>query len=82
MYIRQLGLKHSLVLMFLIVVYPAAQVCDIEDKEVFDTKLNSVLDLPQDVFIVFNSAAGTERAVQVCVFVLVALVSGALTTFS
>lgn len=65
--IMRVRLKHTLGFMSLVAVYAPTEMCEIEEKEMFYAKLDSVLDQcpPRDTLIVlgdFNAATGTERA--------------------
>ena len=71
--ILRMRLKHTMGFMSLIAVYAPTEVCEIEEKEMFYAKLDSVLDQcpRRDTLIVlgdFNATTGTERVgYEICV---------------
>ncbi|MCP3680346.1 MAG: endonuclease/exonuclease/phosphatase family protein [Gammaproteobacteria bacterium] len=65
--IMRLRMKHSLGFMSLVAVYAPTEIYELEEKEMFYAKLESVLDQcpRRDTLIVlgdFNAVTGTERA--------------------
>ena len=65
--IMRLRLKHTMGFMSCVAVYASTEMCEMEEKEMFYAKLDSVLDQcpSRDTLIVlgdFNAVTGTERA--------------------
>ena len=71
--IMRVRLKHTMGFMSLIAVYAPTEMCEMEEKELFYAKLDSVLDQcpPRDTLVVlgdFNATTGTERdGYEICV---------------